>query len=403
MIKFANEKEISAKIVEAMKSGDEAKMQEAWAEFHNAIAETVKTDFEDVKASNDSVILAQRGYRQLTTKETKWYEKVIDALRSTDPKQAFISIIGSEDENDFMPNTIIEDVWKNLEEEHPLLAAINFQYVGYLTKWVLNDHTKQKAVWGQITDRIVKEITSAFKVIDVKQSKLSAYAIIEKGMLDLGPVFLDGYIRRVLAEALSVGLEDAIVNGNGINQPIGLKKDIHDGVSIDTATGYPDKNAISVTDFTPASYGELLSKLAITENGKLRKFGKVQMIVNQLDYLTKIMPATTVLNNAGSYINNLFPFPTDVMISNEVETGKAVLCLLEEYYLFAGGDKNGAIEYSDEYKFIEDQRAFKIKQYAAGRAYDNTSAIYLDISGVNPAYLNVSVVNNAEANDVPTA
>lgn len=393
MIKFANEKEATKAIVEAIKSGDDAKIQEAWQAFHDSVAEKVAADFEDVKASNDAAILAQRGYRQLTSTETKWYQKVIEALKSENPKQAFTSIIGGDNEEDLMPTTIIDDVYKYLEEEHPLLGAINFQNVGYLTKWVLNDHTTQAAVWGEITEQITKEITSAFKTMDINQAKLSAFAIIEKGMLDLGPTFLDGYIRRCLAEALAVGLEDAIVNGNGVNKPIGLIKDIHEGVSYSTSTGYPDKSAVAIKDFTPAEYSKVLDVLAKTEGGKARKFGKVHLICNMSDYLTKIMPATTVLNNAGSYVNNLFPFPTEVIISNVVPTGKAVLCLLDEYFLGVGGSKNGVIEYSDEYKFFEDQRAFKIKQYAAGRAYDDTCAVYLDISGVEPAYLNVKMVD----------
>lgn len=389
MIKFANEKETTAAIVEAMKSGDEAKVQEAFANFANSVAEQVRADAEELRQSNDAAILSNRGYRQLTSKETKWYQRVIDALLSKDPKQAFVDMIGSEVEDDIMPSTIIEDVYKHLTEDHPLLAAINFQSVGYLTKWVLNDHAKQTAVWGAITDEIVKEITSAFEVVKVEQAKLSAFAVIEKGMLDLGPVFLDGYIRKVLAEALACGLEQAIINGNGVEQPVGLIKNIGKGVSFNTETGYPDKNKETVTEFTPAAYGALCAKLAVTEGGKTRKFSKVHLIVNQIDYLTKIMPATTVLNNAGAYVNNLFPFPTEVIVSNEVTTGDAVLCLLDEYFLGVGGAKGGVIEYSDEYKFIEDQRAFKIKQYAAGRAFDNTSALYLDISGVEPAYITV--------------
>lgn len=393
MIKFAKEKEAASAIMEAMKSNDEAKIAQAWEKFHESVAVTVMADFEDVKAANDAAILAQRGYRQLTSKETKWYEKVIEALRSDNPKQAFTSIIGSDDEYSLMPTTIVEDVYKHLAEEHPLLKAINFQNVGYLTKWVLNDHTKHSAVWGTITAQITKEITSAFKVVNITQSKLSAYAIIEQGMLDLGPTFLDAYIRKCLAEALACGLEAAIVSGTGVNMPVGLVKDIHDGVSYSTSTGYPDKTKEVVTDFTPASYGALVAKLATTESGSSRKFGKVWLICNQEDYLTKIMPATTVLNTAGSYVNNLFPFPTEVIISNEVAAGDAVLCLLDEYFLGVGGSKNGVVEYSDEYKFIEDQRAFKIKQYAAGRAFDNTSALYLNISGVKPAYI---TVENAE-------
>lgn len=389
MINFTNKKETTAAIVEAMKTGDESKVCEAFEAFANGVAEQMKADFEDVRESSDAAVLAQRGYRQLTSKERNWYQRVIDALKADNPKQAFVDVLGTDVEDDLMPTTIIEDVYKDLKEDHPLLAAINFQSVGYLTKWVLNDHAKQTAVWGGITDEIAKEITSAFKVMDINQSKLSAFAIIEKGMLDLGPVFLDGYIRTVLAEALACGLEAAIVGGNGVDKPIGLIKNIGKGVSFNTETGYPDKTAETVKDFTPATYGALVAKLAETEGGKARKFGKVWLIVNQNDYLTKIMPATTVLNNAGSYVNNLFPFPTEVIVSNEVATGKAVLCLLNEYFLGVGGSKQGVIEYSDEYKFIEDQRAFKIKQYAAGRAFDNTSALYLDISGIEPAYITV--------------
>ena len=393
-IKLTTEKTNAFKeLAKAFKSGDENAIQDAAKNYNECIAsmaaEKVKADFAEFQESQDKDILAQRGYRQLTSKESKWYQKVIDALKSVNPKQAFTALIGSENEEDFMPTTIVEDVYRNLEDEYPLLKAINFQYVGYITKWLLNDHSSQNAVWGAITDEITKEITSSFKVVDVNQNKLSAFAVIELGMLDLGPTFLDGYIRTVLTEALMSGFELAIVSGTGVNEPIGLIRDIHEGVSYSSTTGYPEKTPEVVTEFTPKAYGALVAKLAKTENGKKRKFGSVGLIVNQTDYLTKIMPATTLLNGAGSYVNNLFPFATNVYISNAVEDGKAVMFLEKEYFLGVGGKKNGVIEYSDEYKFVEDMRTFKVKQYGAGRAYDNTSALYLDISGLEEAYLTV--------------
>lgn len=392
MRKFAEERQYLDAIVAAMKSGDEGEIKKAWESFHDAVVADIKLDNEEILAAHDSEVLAQRGYRQLTSKETKWYEKVITALRSTDPKQAFTAIIGSDNEEDLMPTTIIEDVYKNLREDYPLLKAINFQHVGYTTKWILNDHSTQTAVWGPITDAIVKEITSAFRTEKIDQYKLSAFAIVELGMLDLGPAFLDGYVRACLTEALMAGLELAIVSGTGHEQPIGLIRDISEGVSVNSTTGYPAKEAIPVKGFTPAEYGALVARMAKTEKGKARKFAKVGLIVNMTDYLTKVMPATTALNAAAQYVNNLFPFATDVYVSNAVDEGKAVLFLADEYFLGMGGQKNGVIEYSDEYKFIEDQRVFKIKQYGAGRAFDNTSALYLDISGLEPAYIQVKQV-----------
>lgn len=384
-------------MMEAMKSGKDEDYIKAFEAMNKAIAEQVKADFMELQDSNDASVLAQRGYRQLTTKEKKWYEKLIEAGKSDNPKQAFTAIIGSDNEEDLMPTTIIEDVYKNLRDEYPLLGAISFQYVGYITKWILNDHTTQLAVWGDITAEIVKEITSAFKVMDINQNKLSAYAMIEIGMLDLGPTFLDGYIRAVLKEAMLGAMELAIVAGTGVKQPVGLIKDIHEGVDFNSSTGYPNKEAQKVTDFTPASYGALVAQMAKTEGGKKRKFAKVGLIVNMTDYLTKIMPATTVQNANGGYVNDRFPFATEVFISNAVEDGKAVMFLPGEYFMGVGGAKNGVIEYSDEYKFLEDMRVFKVKQYGAGRATDNTCALYLDISALEPAYITVKNIEVATA------
>ena len=394
LINFANEKECIAAIMKAQESGNEEEIRQAWQDFHNSIAKQVLEDCNEIVESNDAAILAQRGYRQLTSKEKAWYQKAIEALKSNEPKQAFTALINTTNEEDFMPTTIIEDVYKDLEEEHPLLKSINFQYVGYITKWLLNNHATQKAVWGEINSEIVKEITSSFKSIKLDQSKLSAYAVIEKDMLDLGPVFLDGYIRTCLKEAILAGLEEGIVKGTGVNQPIGLIRDIHKGVAYSDETGYPAKEKIAVTSFSPAEYGALAARMAKTEEGKVRKFTELHLLCNQIDYLTKIVPATCVLTPNGTYARDLFPIPTKVIVSNELADGEAVLYLNKEYFMGMGGKKNAVIEYSDEYKFLEDQRVFKMKQHGAGRAFDNTCALYLDISKLEPAYITVKQVED---------
>ncbi len=389
MLNFNNLKQKDAAIAlqKAMTEGKEEDIQQAWVGFQQSIVDTVKADFAEYSMTQDKTILSQRGYRQLTNAEEKYYEKFIEASKSPNPKQAFIEL--SSLPEGIMPETIIEDVFKELVEEHPLLDKINFNYAKYMTKWVLNDHTLDTAVWGELNSEITKQITSAFKIVDITQNKLSAFAAIPLDMLDLGPTFLDAYIRAVLKDAILCGLEKAIVDGTGKNQPIGLTRDVSENVSV-SAGVYPPKTPIAVTSFTPAEYGKLLAKMAKNEKGRMRKFGKVLLICNQEDYLTKIMPATTVQNTSGTYINNLFPFPTDVTISNELETGKAIICLPEEYFMCIGGAKEGVITYSDEYKFLEDMRYYKIKTYGAGKAYDDTVSILLDITGLNPAYITVN-------------
>lgn len=393
-------------------------MQGAFEQFAQAIAATVQADFES--ANGDRNILAQRGFRQLTAEENKYYQALIEAGKSKNPVQTYAGLLSDK----VMPTTIIEDVYKDLTAEHPLLAKINFQSVQYMTRWILNDHSVQTAVWGAVNSQIAQQITTAFRTVEITQCKLSAYAVIEKDMLDLGPAFLDNYIRTFLKEALAVALEDAIVTGNGLNMPIGLDRDIHQGVSVSSSTGYPQKTAAALTSFMPKEYGAVLAELCETEvyytadatgvitpastaansdgspksgytkhGGAMRSFDEVTLICNMKDYLSKVMPATTVLNAAGSFTNNIFPFPTDVVRSNRVPTGKAILCLPEEYFFGIGSSKEGTLEYSDDYHFLEDQRVFKIKMHGYGKAWDNTVAILLDISNLAEAYVYVKAAD----------
>lgn len=374
----------------AIESGNKENITAAFEKFGESIASTVQADFES--AHGDKEVLLQRGFRVLTATEQKYYEKVIEA-----GKQKTVQAMNGLLTPEVMPTTIIEDVYKELTEEHPLLARINFVSVQYLTRWILNDHTADSAVWGDVNDEITKQITSAFKTVEIKQCKLSAFAIIEKDMLELGPVFLDAYIRAFLKEALAKALEKAIISGNGHKCPIGMDRDIHKGVSVNSETGYPQKKAVALTSFMPEEYGKVLATLAKTEKGNNRVFDQVTLICNMQDYLSKIMPATTVLSAIGSYTTSVFPFPTEVIRSSEMETGKALLVLPEEYFMGLGTSKDGTLEYSDEFKFLDDQRVFKIKLHGMGKAYDNTVAILLDISKLKAAYIQVEGTPDATA------
>lgn len=394
------------------KDATEKEIQEAFEGLGNAVAATIQADYES--AHGDQNILLQRGFRVLTAPEQKYYEQIIEAGKSDQPRQAYNGLLDGK----VMPNTIIEDVYRNLTEEHPLLEKINFQSVEYLTRWIMNDHSAQNAVWGAVNAQITEEIKSAFRVIEMTQCKLSAYAVIEKDMLELGPVFLDNYIRTFLQEALAKGLEAAIISGDGNGKPIGMTRNVSKTVTV-TAGSYPEKSAVSLNSFMPEDYGPVLAQMAVTEKwyedstgkavaeatavdsstkqlkqgytvhgGNVRTFDKVALICNQVDYLSKVMPATTAMNAAAQYVTNCFPFPTDVIRSSEVPTGKAILCLPEEYFMGLGhSSKEGTLEFSDDFKFLEDQRVFKIKMHGNGRPFDNTVALLVDISNLQAAYV----------------
>lgn len=380
-------RDAAKQLAAAFASEDTEQIEEGFAALQSAIAEDVAEQYREAIAANDAAVLAARGFRQLTGEETKFYQGLIGALKSDNPRQAFATL-----PDKVLPTTVIEDVMRNIATGHPLLGLIRITTTGAVTRFVRNKHGQSMAAWGELTSAIVEEITSKIDVIDLKQGKLSAFVVLSRDMLELGPTFLDAYIRAVLTEAVACGLENGVVTGKGIKgEPIGLARDIHEGVSVNSSTGYPAKTPVAVTSFEPKAYGDIVAKLVKNEQGNEKGSGalaSLALVCNSTDYLTKIMPATTTVAN-GVYVGNLFPVPTQVVESSAVESGKAILMLASEYDLFVGS--NRGIEYSDENKFIEDQRVFKFVTHANGVAYDNTSAIVLDISKLEPAYLNVTV------------
>ena len=354
----------SVAMQEALKAGNEEALSVAFEQFTEAVADSIRNDYE--MHHNDNAILAQRGYRILTANEQKFYEQWIENAKSSNPRQEFTDLL-----NDGMPQTIIEDVYRNLVNDHPLLNAITFTNVSYLTRWILNDHTVDKAVWGAINTEVTKKITSSFKIIEMTQCKLSCYAVIPKDMLELGPVYLDNYIRTILVDALACALENAIVTGTGKNQPIGLDRNISSTASV-VGGEYPKKTAVKVKSFLPTEYGPLVAKMAKTEKGVYRTIKGVALICNPIDYLNKVMPATT-----------------EVYQSAELTEGTAILCLPKEYFLGLGSSKDGNVTYDDSAQFLEDNRVYMIKTYANGRAFDDTASVLLDISELDPAYITV--------------
>ena len=199
-------------------------------------------------------------------------------------------------------------------------------------------------------------------MLNFSQTKLSAWLPVCKAMLDLGPAWLDRYVRTILAEAIANGLEDGIINGRGvaeaganptthpaINEPVGMIRDVSKAAT--PGVGLPAKVEIPIADFSPETYGGLIAQLAVNRNGLFRRVPEVLLVVNPVDYFTKIFPATTIKTPNGTYVNNIFPFPTRVVQSAYMEQGKAVLGIAKRYIMAIGTGKGGKIEYSDEYKF----------------------------------------------------
>ena len=107
-----------------------------------------------------------------------------------------------------------------------------------------------------------------------------------------------------------------------------------------------------------------------------------------VDYFRRVLPATKMLTPEGAYVSTL-PVDAEIIQSAAVPEGKAVYGMANKYFLGVGMAKDGKIEFSDEYRFLEDERVYLIKLYANGFALDNNAFLVLDISKLQPVRFEV--------------
>ena len=222
--------DLRQKASNAAKNNDAEGMFDAFVEARQTIDDDRASENEqwknDAQKILDRAIANLPGPRQLTTEEKEYYQKIGDALKSGNPKQALENV------NVVFPQTIISRVMEDLTEKHPLLNKIQFTPTGGAIRMMLNTDGRHKAAWGKLCAEIVEELTSGFKEVDVGLYKLSAFIPVCKAQLDLGPEWLDRYIRAILVEALANGLEYGIVMADGKDAPIGMIRDVSDSATV---------------------------------------------------------------------------------------------------------------------------------------------------------------------------
>lgn len=276
-----------------------------------------------------------------------------------------------------LPLQIINQVFVELQQAHPLLNIIKFQSSGLKMKAIVSDsiYSGGTAIWGDIFGDIQGQLNQAFHEVDFSQSKLTTFVAIPKDALENGYDWLQSFIVIQLSEAMAVALETALVAGDGNKKPIGLMKDLSAGTVANGVTTYPDKaDTGDLSTLTPENaaitIAPLMKSLAKNEKGvSVNISGQVKLLVNPDDYyetLAKFMYLTT----NGLWVAVL-PFGVEIVQSIAVPAGKAVLFAANRYWAYMGGTK---MQEFDQTLAIQDLQLYTVKSFYYGKAYDNKTA-----------------------------
>ncbi|EWG08897.1 phage major capsid protein [Cytobacillus firmus] len=311
----------------------------------------------------DAQVLASRGIRVLTSEEKKFYNAAIEA-------QSFDEV------HKLMPPTVFQRVFEDLEKEHPLLSLINMQTTGAVTQWVLRRPGASAAFWGDVTAAIQEMVDEGFYTVEMGMFKLSGFLVVSKAMFELGPDWLDKYVRTFMAEVVAEELENVVVNGTGNKQPIGMTRDLEGAV---VGGEYPLKTPVTLNDFTPATIGKEI--LAPTTKNGTRRYTGVTLIVNPLDYAAKFFALGAKQKDDGTWTYDNFSVPGLTMVqSPAVPLNRMIAGKPKDYFM--GVATNQKLESTDVLRMIEDQRLYLIRQLANGKPLDADSFTVFDITAI---------------------
>lgn len=362
-----DELEIKNEMKEAIENGDSDGFVAAQTALAKKIEERVLEEAKNARNEDwhDQRVMEQRNLNPLTAEEREYYNEVIDGA----------GFAGTEK---LVPATVFDRVFENLRKNHPLLSRIDFKNTTGVTEWITRNGAVEAAWWGKLTDAIQKKLSGAFKKESTDLYKLSAYMPVAKAMLDLGPEWLDRFVREVLYESVALALEMAIVDGTGDGEPIGMTRDLAGAV---VEGVYPKKTAQPLTDLEPGTLGRKIMA-PLTKDGE-RAVPQAILLVNPLDYWERIFAKTTFLTADKTYVYGVLPIPAEIIQSVAVTKGEMIAGVAKDYFMGIGSSQK--IEYSDHYKFLEDERTYITKQYANGKPIDNDSFLLFNISNMDPA------------------
>lgn len=382
MLTITNKTKDAKKLFNEASNNENATPEEinnALEAYVTAIAEDagdqVKAEYAELKDVTDNNVLAARGIPVLTATETKFYNEVTKA--------------GGFDEEIVWPETIFERVFEDLQKDHPILRLVTFSPTVGRVK-VIKSRRKGVAVFGPLHKDLEGQLDAEFGATEFTQLALTAFFLISNDTLDLGPRWINRYIQICLKEAVRDIWAQKIINGNGLNEPIGLMKDL--SAALDPTTGLPDKTSVGTLTFKDSAtmvkefasvlkfMSKYVRKISPTDEGteEFRKVkGLVYLIVNPVNYYD-IVARVTTQNANGVFVTNM-PFISEdhILESVDVPADKTIVFVEGQYD--ATQSRGEKVSVYKETFAMKRATLYAVDMLGNGQPVDNYAAQVYDI------------------------
>ena len=203
----------------------------------------------------------------------------------------------------------------------------------------------------------ISETEPRFRLIELVAHKLAAYSLASSEVRDDFAESLDGLLARQFAKAVGAAEEYAMFRGTGVGQPFGI---LSSGALISAARSAASTVALAdlaqmISDFPPESYNSGVWFASATVADQL-----IQLVSN---------PLTWMENQRDTWMRStLLGYPLYfVGCLPSLNTAGDILLVDPNFYLIGDHVSGISIAFSEHYRFVNDQLAWRITKRVDGQ------------------------------------
>lgn len=324
------------------------------------------------KAKADSSFKEKLGLRVLSKKEKDFYELL------KNPKQAITG-----DQIVIIPNEIVDHTLDNVKNQSSIASRLIKFAPANVKKWIVAEKTG-KVTWGSLVAEFTNEMSASFDDLNIELGKMYAYIVIPKAIRDLSNEFVDRYLLAILNEAMNDGVDEAYIDGTGVEMPTGVLRSVKTKNSDGTAKA---KTVLTtIKNFSPKQLAPV--KKTLSNNG-LRIIGTLFLIANPSDVYEFVEPALYGETYSGGY-EQKSATKIEIIECTSCPTGKAIFTIADAYTMGFSGIQ---VHEFKETLADKDANLLIAKAYGNGRATDDNTAVVFDVTKLEeyiPSYKNVT-------------
>lgn len=270
-----------------------------------------------------------------------------------------------------IPNTIFPLIKEQVASSSKLLQYVTAKYVrGTARQNIMG--TVPEAVWTEMTGKI-NELSLSFNNVELDGFKVGGIIYVNNSTLEDSDVDLMSEIILALGISIGKALDKSIVFGTGVKMPLGFLTRLAQTVAPEgysaTARPWADLHTSNITKITGKTGNALFQSLVLATQAIDNDYamGEIVWIMNKKTKAKITSESMSANANAAivAGMQNTMPVVGGPIVDiSAMADNDIAFAYLDLYTLLVRKDVN--LAYSSEYKFADDQTAFKGTMRADG-------------------------------------